>query len=107
MAGPASTLGWLPLTPSRVQRVLGALVEQEAVDYAVVTGRTGNPLAEAGDVPDEGREPVAEGFVPGSPGPGFRTMVEVGRGRILPVGTTSRLQGDEVRQLRSVVTSAM
>lgn len=94
------------MTPSRVQRVLGALVDQEAVDFAVVTCQAGDALAEAGDVPEERRWDVPKGVVRESAGFGFRTLVEVGDGKILHVGTTQRLPVPEVRALRSVVASA-
>lgn len=95
---------------SQVDRVLDALVEQEAVHYAVVTSRGGNTVAEAGDVPERTGGDSLEATVSGASGIGrcrVRMMVEVGEGKILHVGTTQRLPGPEVRQLRSVVASAL
>lgn len=102
--------GGEPLTPSKLERVLDALTEQDAVRYAVVTSPGGNVHAEAGDLPDR------EG--PGSPEPAVaggsgavetpvRTLVEVGEDRVLHLGTTAEFHEEELRQLRSVVASAL
>lgn len=98
------------MTASKIDRVLGALVEQEAVRYAVVTGRDGDDIAQAGDLPRRDGSGSAEAAVGGGSGAvetPVRTMVEVGEGRILHVGTTRELAGRDLRQLRSVVASAM
>lgn len=98
------------MTATALDRVLDALVEQDAVRYAVVTARGGSTVAEAGDVPRRDTPDTPEATVAGGSGAvetPVRTMVEVGQGRILHVATTEELPGPEVRQLRSVVASAL
>lgn len=101
------------MTASAIDRVLDALTEQDAVRYAVVTTRGGNTVAEAGDLPSPGERDTGD-----SPGTSLsggseavqarvQTMVEVGEGRILHVGTARELPEPELQQLRSVVASAM
>lgn len=99
------------MTASKIDRILDALVEQDAVRYATVTDRGGNTVAEAGDLPTPAPEATSpEAVLEGGSGTleaAVQTMVEVGDGRILQLGTTEELPEDELRQLRSLVASAM
>lgn len=98
------------MTAPPVARVLDALVEQEAVQYAAVTSPGGKVVAEAGDLPRDPADEAPEATVHGTAGdaaPSVRSLAEVGEGKILHVGTSRRLPGPELRQLQSVVASAM
>lgn len=93
---------------SRIDRVLDALVEQEAVDYAAVTSGSGEAVAEAGDLP-EGDDDLEAGVAAASwdvPSR-IRTMVEVGGGKVLHLGLARRLPTEELRQLRSAISSVV
>lgn len=96
------------MAPTRLDQVLEALAEQEAVRYAAVTSGRGETVAEAGDVPREAGRDVPEATVPraaGGDGHGARMMAQVGEGKLLHVGTDEPLSRAELRQLRSAVAS--
>lgn len=98
------------MTAPQLDRVLDALAEQDAVRWAAVTTRGGTTVAEAGDLPerpqgDPGESPLTGGSA--ALEASFQSLVEVGDGRLLQLGTTEELPEDELRQIRSVVASAM